>query len=255
VYIERVRTLALLSFLLSVACTEKAVENATDTGIAAVPRKRIDPATTSSISGTVRFGGALPEPTMINASGDGACLKMRPGTFDAGDVKVKDGKVENAFVWISAGAEGYEFDQPKDEITIDQKGCMYTPRIVGARAGQNLVFTNSDETIHNIKSTPKTQKGWNFVTPAAGRGTRTLGKQEVMVKLGCDVHPWMSAWVGILEHPFFAVTDGEGRFQIAGVPAGAYTLSAWHERLGTVEKKITVDKSGAPIELDLPGAK
>jgi hypothetical protein len=76
-----------------------------------------------------------------------------------------------------------------------------------------------------------------------------------MVRLGCDVHPWMTAWVGVVEHPFFAVTDAEGRFEIAGVPAGSYTISAWHERLGTIERKVTVQKGMAPIELELTGAK
>ena len=190
---------------------------------------------------------------MINASGDGACVKARPGSFDAGDVRVKDGKVENAFVWISSGLEEYGFDPPGEAITIDQRGCMYQPRVVGARTDQQIVFLNSDETIHNIKSTPKNSKGWNFATPPNGRGTKSLGKQEVMVKLGCDVHPWMTAWVGIVDHPFFAVTGAEGTFDFSGLPIGTYTISAWHERLGTVESKITVEREPAKVELTLPG--
>jgi plastocyanin len=192
---------------------------------------------------------------MINASGDGACVAARPGTFDAGDVRVKEGKVENAFVWVSAGLEEYGFETPAKEIVVDQRGCMYQPRVLGAQTGQPIVFLNSDETIHNIKASPKSSKGWNFATPPKGRGApKSLSKQEVMVKLGCDVHPWMTAWVGVVDHPFFALTDAEGKFQLAGLPKGSYTVSAWHERLGSTEMKVVVDAPAA-VELSLPGEK
>jgi hypothetical protein len=166
---------------------------------------------------------------------------------------VHDGKVEGAFVWVKSGLEAYEFDPPSGEVTIDQRGCMYQPRVIGARTDQAIVFLNSDETIHNIKSSPKASKGWNFVTPPKGKGSRTLAKQEVMVKLGCDVHPWMTAWVGIVDHPFFAVTGPDGSFSFAGLPPGTYTISAWHERLGTVDATVSLEKAAVTSDLTLPG--
>ncbi len=255
VYIRRMRRLAVLLPLIFCACPSKPTETTPDAPVALAPTKRIDPAHTSTIAGSVHFTGALPDPTMINAAGDGACVKMRPGTFDAGDVQVKDGKVANAFVWISSGLEDYAFDPPAGEVTVDQHGCMYQPRVLGVRTGQSILFVNSDETIHNIKSKPKNSKGWNFATPPNGRGTRSFNKQEVMVRLGCDVHPWMTAWVGVVDHPFFAITDAEGRFRFEGLPTGSYTVSAWHERLGTAETKITVAEAPSQVELTLSGPK
>ena len=127
--------------------------------------------------------------------------------------------------------------------------------MIGVRTDQDIMFLNSDETIHNIKSSPKKGKGWNFVTPPKGKGSRSLGTEEVMVKLGCDVHPWMTAWLGVVDHPFFAVTKEDGTFSFPGLPKGTYTLSAWHERHGVVETKITVSDPPAQVDLKLPGPK
>jgi plastocyanin len=218
------------------------------------PKVRIDPATTGTVSGTIRFEAQAPEPTMLSLSSDGACVKARPGTFDAGDVRVDAGNVAAAFVWIAAGLEGYAFDPPAGAITVDQKGCLYAPRILGARAGQEIVFTNSDDTIHNISSKPKRSKGFNFVTPAGGSGKRTLDRPEVMVRVGCDVHPWMSAYIGVVDHPFFAVTGSDGAFRFTGLPPGTYQVGAWHERLGSTTVSVTLGANEAKAaSIALPG--
>jgi hypothetical protein len=219
----------------------------------AAPTKTIDPTTTATISGTVTYSGALPAPTKINARADAACAKEHPTEFDAGDVAVNDGKVENAFVWVKTGLEEYQFPPPAGALHIDQKGCMYHPRIFGARTGQELEFANSDPTLHNIDAKPTKSSGFNFVTPQGQKQARSIKKPEVMVKIGCDVHPWMRAYAGVLDHPFFQVTGRDGRYALRGLPPGAYTIGVWHERLGQSEQQIAIaPKESKMLDLALP---
>lgn len=221
----------------------------------AAPGKTIDPSATSTVTGTVLFTGALPESTKIRATADAACAKMNPGEFDAGDVLVHDKKVENAFVWVKSGLEGYRFQPAAGNIRIEQKGCMYHPRVAGVRTGQGIDFHNADSTLHNISSKATKSPPWNFVTPQGETGTRSIKKPEVMVRVGCDVHPWMRAYFGVLDHPFFQVTGPDGKFSLGGLPPGSYQIGVWHERLGTIEGAITLAKGDAkPLDLTLPGA-
>lgn len=237
-----------------ICCPPK--ENPSERGDAAVveqqpPKKTIDPATTATVSGVVTFNGTPPAPTMLTVS-SADCQQAHPKEFSAEDVKVNGGKVEDAFVWVKSGLDGYAFPPPTGSVGIDQKGCMYHPRLIGARAGQDIEFKNSDQTLHNISSKPTTQNGWNFVTPQGMSGKRSFKKPEVPVKIGCDVHPWMKAYVAVVDHPFFTVTGADGSFKFAGLPPGTYTIAAWHERLGATEQQVTIaahEKKEASLEL------
>ena len=206
------------------------------------PATPIDPATTGTIAGHVTFAGEPPPESELRLAGDAACATAHEGPVRAGDVRVKDGKVENAFVWLKDGLGNLVFELPKEAVVIDQRGCIYQPRFAGAQTGQEIKFLNSDSTLHNVHTLPKNSSPVNFGMSRKGtdRSIR-IAKPEVMVGIKCDVHPWMRAYIGVLDHPYFMLTGADGAFRIEKVPAGDYTLGAWHERFGTREAKLKVE--------------
>jgi plastocyanin len=149
--------------------------------------------------------------------------------------------VENAFVYIKSGLGGRVFAVPSNPVTIDQKGCVYHPHVAAAQVDQPIEFVNSDPILHNVHGTPGDSSPWNFGMSIQGsKRTVKVPKPDVMVDVRCDVHPWMHAYVGVVDHPYFAVTGADGRFTFADVPPGDYTIAAWHERFGTRETNVTL---------------
>jgi plastocyanin len=145
------------------------------------------------------------------------------------------------FVYVKSGLAGKTFDTPKEPIVIDQKGCHYVPHVFGMMAKQPLKIVNSDDTLHNIHAQPSKSKEFNIGQPNKGmETTRTFASPEVMVHFKCDVHPWMSAYVGVLDHPFYSVSGEDGTFSIKGLPAGEYEIVAWHEKYGEKTQKVKV---------------
>jgi hypothetical protein len=155
---------------------------------------------------------------------------------------VSDGKLGNVFVYVKSGLPaGAKYNPPDTPVTIDQNGCLYHPRVFGAVVDQNILIKNSDQVLHNIKAVPKVNRGFNISQPSAGmQTTRKFGSEEVMVPLECNVHGWMHAWVGVLPHPFFATTGPDGSFSIKNLPAGTYTIEAWHEKVPPQTQTVTV---------------
>ncbi len=141
-------------------------------------------------------------------------------------VTSKDGGLANVFVYLKdAKAAPATGDGP----TLDQLGCMYEPYVMGVVAGQKFKVKNSDATLHNVHATPKINKEFNFGQPIKGQvNEKVFDQPEVLVRVKCDVHPWMFAYVGVAENPYFAVTDKDGNFKISGVPDGKYTVVAYH---------------------------
>jgi plastocyanin len=189
-----------------------------------------------SITGKVSYTGAAPEPKKIDTSADPACTSKSPN-LTTEDWIVKDGKLANTYVYIKDGtlADGtkigdYSFDTPSTAATLDQNGCHYKPHVMGVMVNQPITITNSDPTTHNIHFTPKSNPDWNQSQPnGAAPLTHKLARAEVLVPVKCNQHPWMKAYVGVTKHPFFAVSGEDGSFTIKGVPAGKYTVIAWHE--------------------------
>ena len=207
--------------------------------------QKIDPATVGDVKGTVTLDGAAPKNAEIKMNADPVCVKENkdPQFFET-VMAGSDGKsLANVFVYVKDGLGSYAFDMPTDKVTIDQKQCRYHPHVFAIRAGQTLEIVNSDPTLHNIHALPKNNPEFNIAQPGTAGippMTRKFDNPEIMVPFKCDVHGWMNAYVGVVAHPFFAVTDKDGKFELKGLPAGTYTIEAWHEKLGATTQSVTL---------------
>src|SRR5262245_10993438 len=204
---------------------------------------KVDAATAGSIKGSVTLDGAAPKNEAIKMNADPVCLQQAKGpqmqeTYMVGG----DGKsLANVFVYVKDGLGSYSYDPPTDSPKIDQKECRYHPHVFGMRVGQSLEIINSDPTLHNIHAMPKANSEFNNGQPIQGmKMTHTFDKPEVMVPFKCDVHGWMNAYVGVLPHPYFAVTKEDGKFELPNLPPGTYTIEAWHEKLGPMTQSVTI---------------
>src|SRR5690606_24802735 len=191
------------------------------------------------VAGVVKYDGPKPRARKVNPSADPNCAKMHKDGIEIQDVKVgKDQTLADVFVQVKSGLpEGKKFDIPKGEdgkpkpVVLDQKGCEYHPNVFGVMVGQPLVVRNSDSTTHNIHGLPRENPQFNFSQAQKGMEKElTLEKPEDF-RIKCDVHEWMNAHAFVMEHPFFAVTDEEGKFTIKDLPPGEYELEFWHSRL------------------------
>jgi len=202
----------------------------------------LDLSTTGTITGVVQVEGAVPEQSIAQLSGWSECAAQHPeGNPKAGDILVKDGKLQNALVYIKDGLGERVFAVPPTPVVLDQKGCVFLPRILGAQTGQDIKMLNSDPLAHNVHGLPKNSPSWNFSLGVKGASrTMAVAKPEAMIEIKCDIHPWMRAYVGVFDHPYFMLSNDEGRFTLKDVPPGEYTIEAWHERFGVQSQKVTV---------------
>jgi plastocyanin len=200
-----------------------------------------------TISGKATFQGEAPKPQAIQMTADPICAREGKTTRSESILVGTAGALQNVFVYVKDGLGDRTFPAPPTPVVLDQKACRYTPRVFGVQLGQPVEVINSDPTLHNVHALAKTNAEFNFAQPVQGmRARRTFKQTEVMVPIRCDVHSWMGAYAGVLPHPFFAVSGADGSFTIKGLPAGSYTIEAWHERLGTQTQKVTIDeKQGA----------
>ncbi len=216
-----------------------------DTGTPARQATPLDASTTGTIVADVRVDGTVPPMQELRMSGFAECSGQHQGPVLAGDMLAKDGKVQNAFVYLKDGLGDRVFAVPTDPVVIDQKGCQYAPRVAGAQVEQPIEFLNSDPMLHNVHGTPKDSSGWNVALARKGaERIIKVAKPEVMISVRCDLHPWMQGWLGVLDHPYFAVTGPDGRVTIENVPPGEYTVAVWHERFGTSESRVALPAKG-----------
>jgi hypothetical protein len=200
---------------------------------------RVDAATAGTISGKVLFEGAPPENPIISTTSDSACGS---GELRSERYLVDNGGLKNVFVYVKDGlGNKYIFDTPTEPVKIDQKGCHYIPHVVGVRTTQPLEISNSDATLHNIHGMPKANSEFNQGQAVQGlKNSFTFSAPEVLVPIKCDVHSWMNAFVGVVDHPYFAVSGDGGKFELRGVPPGNYSIEAVHEKLGRQSLPVTL---------------
>ena len=235
-----IAVLAVLALVVLAACSKKEASQESsekETKEATGGGATIDPNTVATVDGTVKFTGTAPKPQKIDMSQDAACK----GQNTSETVVADNGDLANVFVYVKDGLGNYSFDTPKEAATIDQQGCRYHPHVLGVMAGQTVNIVNSDPTTHNIHPTPKDNREWNeSQPPKAAPLEKSFAREEIMLPVKCNQHPWMKMYINVVKTPFFAVTDKSGKFEIKGLPPGTYTVAAVHERLGEQDQKVTV---------------
>jgi len=196
----------------------------------------------ATVTGKIVYSGPKPVVRNIDMSANPACQRSHP-TPQRTETAVLNGNgtLKYTFVWIKSGLPNKQWPAATAHAEINQKGCMYTPHVLAVQTNQPIDIKNDDPTNHNIHPLPKINQEWNESQPPKGdTKTKSFPREEVMIPVKCNVHPWMRAYIAVVHHPFFAVTGDDGTFTIKNLPAGTYTLEAWHETYGTVDQQITV---------------
>jgi plastocyanin len=210
------------------------------------PVFKVDPATAAVVKGTIHFSGKKPARKLIDMSNDPACVTAHKGPAYDESVDVNpNGTLANVFVYVKSGLEGKTFETPTTPVKIDQQGCAFHPRVLGVQAGQPLDISNSDPVTHSIHPLAQINREWNHSQGAGEPAvTRSFPRPEVMIRVKCNIHSWMRSYIGVVAHPYFAVTGKDGSFEMPNLPPGDYVIEAWHETLGTQEQKVTVAPNG-----------
>jgi plastocyanin len=236
-----ISTLVLCALFALSACSKKEnteqSNNAPGQQAAQPAATPIDPATVATIDGTVSFDGTAPKGSKIDMSQDPACK----GPNEAEAVVVDNGKLANVFVYVKDGLGDRTFDTPTAPVVLEQKGCRYHPHVLGVMAGQTVDIKNEDQTTHNIHPTPKDNREWNESQPPSSPDIqKSFAREEIMLPVKCNQHPWMKMYINVVKSPFYAVTDNDGKYEIKGLPPGDYTLAFVQEKLGEQDQKVTV---------------
>lgn len=245
--------------VLACACSTPRPEKQAGSGAVAPVYFAADPATAATLTGRVAYRGPRPRLQKLRIDEDAGCQQLnKAGLFEETVIVNAGGALANVFVYVKRGLEGKQFAPPPPEamVTIDQNHCRFAPHVFGVRAGQMIRVTNSDPLTHNIHPQPKQNREWNqSQEPGAPPLERRFVRPEMFVRIKCNVHSWMRAYVSVMEHPYFAVTDAAGAFEIPGLPPGEYTIEAWQEKLGAQEIQIKAEPSSRQtVTFTFPGA-
>ena len=222
-------------------------------GAAATP----DEANGATVTGKVAFTGDAPKMATMDMSANPACDRAHKGAPAKSEEVVvnSNGTLKYAFVWVKSGLPDKNWAVPTTAVTLDQNGCMYKPHMIGIMAGQNIEVKNSDPTNHNIHPQPTVNQEWNeSQAPGSDAKLKTFARQEVLIPVKCNVHPWMRSYIGVVSHPFFAVTGDDGTYTLKGLPPGTYTIEIVHEKYGKQEQQVTVGaKESKTLDFSVKG--
>ena len=202
-----------------------------------------------SITGKVVYDDKVPKLRPLDMNADPSCASKHSGAVKNPMLTLGPGnEMANIFVQVKNAPAG-NHSAPSDAVIIDQKGCLYEPRVAGAMVGQPVKFLNSDGILHNVHGLPKENREFNIgMPPTLKEKEQTFNKPEPLFPVKCDVHPWMQSYLAVMTHPYFAVTGADGSFEISDIPDGTYELEAWHERLGTQKASVTVSGGKATAD-------
>ena len=232
------QSLAILAFLAILSGCNKSQPASESSAGPKAATISIDSATAGSISGVVSFKGAPPKLKPLDMTQDPGCPSP-PQAADA--VVVNGGKLANVFVYIKEGLPQGTFAVPDEPVVLDQKGCRYSPHMLGILTGQRLKILNSDTADHNIHDMPSNNPPFNeSQMPTSKPVVKTFTNPEMMIPVQCNQHPWMRAYINVMSHPYFAVSAADGSFTIKNLPPGEYTLTAAHEKFGEQTMKVKV---------------
>jgi plastocyanin len=230
--------LAASALALATGCGGGTSSNTAAPPAATPTTNPVDPATAGKITGTITLQGTPPKAQTVKTASDPYCTAP---VITEEVVVGPGGSLQNVFVYVKDGLGNLKFPIPTKSVALEQEGCRYKPHVMGIQVGQTLDIVNDDDTLHNIHAVPMNNGEFNKPQQFKGfRNTHIFNTAEVMVPFKCDVHGWMNAYVGVLPHPFFAVTDSNGGFSLKGLPPGTYTIEAWHEKLGTSTQTVTL---------------
>jgi plastocyanin len=229
----------MLCALAISGCSKKAAEQPQQPP---PPTAVVDAATAGDITGTVRLEGDAPKFRPIDMSAEPACVKENPkGLIPPIIVTGEHGALANVAVYIKSGLGRYKYDVPQTPVVLDQKGCMYVPRVLALRVGQPLEVRNEDPTVHNIHVMARVNRSWNrSEEPGDPPFTEKFDHPEMYIPISCNVHPWMRAFLFVFDNPYYDVTAQTGDFSLKGLPPGTYTIEAWQEFYGLQDQTVTL---------------
>ncbi len=250
--IGRLPAFLIVSALLwAAACSPKQEPQGTRQSAELSGRLALDPSkATAVVTGRVTFTGTPPPAAEIKLNSDPTCAALHKDPLYTEEIVVREGKLQNVFVWVKEGLERYSFQPPAEPVVLSQEGCRYTPHVGGIVVGQKLRIVNGDSTLHNIHCIAEKNAGFNIGQPIQGMSSdKTFSSPEVMVRFKCEVHKWMTSYFGVVPHPYFGVTGAEGTYALKNLPPGDYVIEAWHEKFGTRTEKIRLgDKETKEVD-------
>lgn len=235
---KRTLLLALVAIGITVSCGKSQPSSEQTSSAPKAATITVDASTAGTVTGVVSFTGMAPKMKPLDMTADPGC-PTGPQPSDV--VLVKDGKLANVFIYVKEGLPQGKFAVAAEQAVLDQKGCRYNPHMIGMMAGQELKILNSDTADHNIHDMPSNNPPWNeSQMPTDKPIIKTFANPEMMIPVQCNQHPWMRAYINVMQHPYFAVSAADGRYEIRNLPPGEYTLAAVHERFGEQTMKIKV---------------
>jgi hypothetical protein len=231
--------LSLAIVLVIAGCSKKDSEESSEPP---PPTAIVDPSTAGEITGTVTLDGPPPAFKPIDMSAEAVCVQANPAPVVPPIVVTGPrGALANAVVYVKSGLGSYRFDTPSAPVVLDQKGCMYSPRVLAMMVNQPFEVNNEDQTIHNVHPMSRTNKAWNQSEPVGDPPIQsTFTKPELAIPIACNIHPWMRAFLFVFASPYFDITTKSGEFALKNLPPGTYTIEAWQERFGVRDQTVAI---------------